>query len=136
MEKYNILLIACWKWGYSAADLSGTTRSKYSTDVKIIKVKCTGRIDMKFILAAFNHGADAVMVVGWHIGECEFEDGNIQAKKRVLFLKRVLDDLGINGDRLNIYECGAAEVNKFLESINDTLKKLKPLGRSPLAKIT
>ncbi|MBD3228036.1 MAG: hydrogenase iron-sulfur subunit [Candidatus Lokiarchaeota archaeon] len=70
------------------------------------------------------------------MGECEFEDGNIQAKKRVRFLKRVLDNLGINGDRLNIYECGAAEVNKFLEAINDTYQKLESLGRSPLTQIT
>jgi len=131
-EKYKIVAFACNKWGYGAADLAGVTRNKYPTDVRIIRVRCTGRVDAYHILHAFRMGADAVMVISWHIGECDFINGNIKALNRIKFVKRLLDELTLGESRLNLYECGAAEFNVFLESIKDTMEKLKRVGPNPL----
>jgi len=134
-EHFRVVAFACNKWGYGAADLTGTTRNKYPTDIRIIRVRCTGRIDAYHLLHAFRSGADAVMVVSWHIGECDFNNGNIKALSRVNFVKRVLDKIGLDGSRVNLYECGAAEFNIFLESVAHTMKILKKIGPNPLKKM-
>ena len=130
--KYNVVLFACDKWGYSAADLTGTCRMKYNTGVKIIRLRCTGRVDIAHIMHAIRAGADAVMVVGWHFGECDFKDGNIRANERIQFIKRVLDKSGLGGDRVNLYQCSAAEVNRFVEAVEDTIAHLQKLGPNPI----
>jgi len=129
---FKIVAFACNKWGYGAADLTGTTRSKYPTDIRIVRVRCTGRIDAYHLLHSFRSGADAVMVISWHIGECDFSNGNIKALIRINFVKRVLDRIGLDGRRVNLYECGAAEFTRFLAAIGDTMDKLRKLGPNPL----
>jgi F420-non-reducing hydrogenase iron-sulfur subunit len=72
------------------------------------------------------------MVVGCHVGECDFEKGNIMAEKHVNFVKRILERRGLGRDRVNMYYCSAAEVNRFKESIDDMMKKLEKLGPNPI----
>lgn len=72
------------------------------------------------------------MVVGCHIGECDFGNGNIMAERQVNFVKRVLERRGLGGDRVNMYRCSAAEVGRFKESVEDMMSKIRKLGPNPL----
>ena len=129
----KIIGFGCDKWGYSAADLTGVTRKTYSTDFHLIRVKCAGRVDIHLIMEAFLNGADAVAIISWKEGECEFGNGNTNTYKHVLALKKILKHVGISENRVQQYFCSAAEVEKFVKSVDDITKKayaLPPLPKS------
>ena len=130
--KYNIVTFVCLKWGYGAADLAGVSRLKYTPSVKIIKLRCTGRIDVKHILYAIKSGADGVMVVGWRPNECQFKTGNFTAQKHVDFANRILESRGFGSQRVNMYWCSSAESEKFVKSIEDAFEKIKIAGPNPV----
>ena len=134
-NKYSILMFACLKWGYSAADLAGVSRLKYSPAVKIIKLRCMGRIDVKHLLFAIKSGADGVMIVGWRPDECQFKDGNFKAQTHVDFANRILDRRGFGNQRINQYWLSGAESEKLVKSVEDTLEKVQRLGPNPLKSI-
>lgn len=127
----RIIGFGCEKWGYSAADLTGTTRKSYSTSFHLIRVRCTGRIGIDLIMDCFLNGADGVAIISWKEGECEFGRGNMNTHEHVLFLKKVFNHLGISEDRIQQYFCSAAEVEKFTSSINDISKKIESLPPLP-----
>ena len=93
-------------------------RLRYPPNVKIVKMPCTGKIDALYIMRAFENGADGVYVAGCHEGNCHFLEGNINAKRRVKYLKKVLDEIGIGGDRLEMFNMSAAEGPRFAEVAN------------------
>ena len=125
-------MFACLKWGYGAADLAGVSRLKYTPSVKIIKVRCTGRVDVKHILYAIKSGADGVMVVGWRENECQFKAGNFTASKHIDFAKRILDRRGFGSERINMYWCSSAESEKLVKSVEDCFEKIRRIGPNPL----
>lgn len=127
----RIIAFACLKWGYSAADLTGTSRKLYSTDVHIVKVKCTGRIGIHVIMDAFLNGVDGVAIISWKEGECEFGRGNMNTFDHVTFLKKLFEHLGISGDRIQQYFCSAAEVARFVSSVEDITNKVHALPPLP-----
>lgn len=129
---YNIVAFACLKWGYSAADLAGVSRLKYPSAIKIIKVRCTGRVDLKHILYSIKSGADGVMIVGWRPNECQFKNGNFTAQRHVELANRILDSRGFGNQRINMYWLSGAESEKFVRSVEDALEKVKSIGPSPL----
>lgn len=135
-EKYNkeprkIIAFGCDKWGYSVADLTGVTRKTYSTDFHLIRVRCTGRIGIHLIMEAFLNGADGVAIISWREGECEFGNGNINTFEHVLILKKFLKHVGISEDRVQQYFCSAAEVEKFINSVDDITKRIQTLPPIP-----
>lgn len=127
----KIIAFGCDKWGYSAADLTGTTRKLYTTDVHLVRVKCTGRIGIHIIMDAFLNGIDGVAIISWKEGECEFGRGNMNTFEHVNFLKKLFDHLGISGDRIQQYFCSAAEVAKFVSSVEDIANKIHALPPLP-----
>ena len=129
---YNILMFACLKWGYSAADLAGVSRLKYTTSVKIIKVRCTGRIDLKHILYAIKSGADGVMIVGWRPNECQFKSGNFTASTHVDLANRILERRNFGSQRVNMYWLSGAESEKLVKSVIDAYEKAKRAGPNPI----
>jgi len=129
----KIIAFGCDKWGYSAADLTGVTRRSYSTDFHLIRVRCTGRIGIHLIMEAFLNGADGVAIISWKEGECEFGNGNTNTYEHVLILKKFLKHAGISENRIQQYFCSAAEVEKFIKSVEDITKKVQALP--PLPKI-
>lgn len=131
-NNYKIVIFACLKWGYSAADLAGVSRMKYTTSVKIIKVRCTGRVDVKHILYSIKAGADGVMVVGWRPNECQFKEGNFNAQRHVDFANRILEKRGFGSRRVNMYWLSSAEAEKFVKSVEDAYEKVKRSGPNPL----
>ena len=131
-HEYKIIAFACVKWGYSAADLAGVSRLKYTTTVKIVKVRCTGRIDVKHILFSILSGADGVMVVGWRPNECQFKKGNFTAQKHVDLANRILASRGLGDQRVNMYWLSGAEAEKFVKSVEDAYEKIKRIGPNPI----
>lgn len=131
-HEYKIIAFACIKWGYSAADLAGVSRLKYTTTVKIVKVRCTGRIDVKHILFSILSGADGVMVVGWRPNECQFKKGNFTAQKHVDLANRILASRGFGDQRVNMYWLSGAEAEKFVKSVEDAYEKVKRIGPNPI----
>lgn len=105
---------------------------KYPPNVNIIRIRCTGRVNAGHLLHAIRDGADGVMVVGCRKGECEFPDGNLKADRNVNFVKRILERHGLGGNRVNMYFLSAAEAERFVAAVEDTLKKVEKLGPNPL----
>ena len=127
----KIIGFGCEKWGYSAADLTGTTRKSYSTNFHLIRVRCTGRIGIHLIMESFLNGADGVAIISWKEGECEFGNGNMNTYEHVKFLKRLFKHLGLSEDRIQQYFCSAAEVEKFIKSVEDITHKVGLLPPLP-----
>ena len=130
-NKRNIIAFACDKWGYAAADLTGTTRKTYSTDVHLIRVRCTGRVGIHLIMDCFVNGADGVAIISWQEGECEFGNGNLVTYDHIKMLKKIFKHLGISEKRVNQYFCSAADVEKFISSVKDISQKIHKLPPIP-----
>ena len=107
-------------------------RLSYPPNVKIVRFPCTGRVQVSHILRAFEDGADGVFVAGCLEGECHYQTGNIRAKKRVMYAKKLLDFVGIGGDRLEMYNLSAAQGQRFVEIAREMVERIKKLGPNPL----
>ena len=103
-------------------------RLSYPANIKIVKVPCTGRVDIIFILKAFENGADGVYLVGCLEGDCHFLTGNLRARKRVEYTKQLLDETGIGGERVAMYNLSAAEGQRFAEAAREMTEKIRALG--------
>lgn len=109
-------------------------RLQYSPNIRIIEMTCTGNTDHRVILNAFEEGADGVFVAGCMEGDCHFLKGNIRARKRVNAVKKLLDEIGIGGDRLEMYNLSSAQGGRFAEIANEMTARIKELGPNPLTK--
>jgi coenzyme F420-reducing hydrogenase delta subunit len=109
-------------------------RLNYPTNVKIVKVPCTGRVDVIHVLKAFEDGADGVYIAGCLEGECHYLAGNLRAKKRVGYLKQLLDECGIGGERVAMYNLSSAQGQRFAEIAREMTAKIRELGPSPIKK--
>ena len=129
------ILAFCCNWcSYAGADLAGVSRYQYPPNVRIIRMMCSGRVDPEFILHAFQKGVDGVMVIGCHIGDCHYVSGNLEAEKKVKMVKRLLEIVGFESDRLALEWVSAAEGLRFSRLITDFVEKVKLLGPNPLKK--
>lgn len=135
VKERNIIAFGCEKWGYSVADLTGTMRKSYSSTFHLIRVRCTGRIGIHLIMECFLNGADGVAIISWKEGECEFGKGNLNTYEHVKFLKMLFKHIGLSEDRIQQYFCSAAEVENFLNSVEDITNKIEALPRLPKQKI-
>jgi F420-non-reducing hydrogenase iron-sulfur subunit len=124
----KIALFACNWCTYAAMDLAGTSRMKYPPNFRVIKVMCSGRIDPQFILEAFRDGADGVLVAGCHPGDCHYIEGNVKTLRRMTLLKRIVESLGIEKERLRLEWISAAEAGKFVKVAHEMVEQIKALG--------
>jgi F420-non-reducing hydrogenase iron-sulfur subunit len=109
--------------------LAGVSRLQYTPNIKIVRVMCTGRVDLAFILRAFSNGADGVFIGGCWPGECHYiTEGNYLALSMMHLCRKLLERIGVNPERLKLEWISAAEGVRFAEVINDFSKKLKELG--------
>jgi F420-non-reducing hydrogenase iron-sulfur subunit len=113
---------------YLAADLAGTSRIKYLPNAEVVRVMCSGRVDVQFILKAFARGADGVLIGGCHPGDCHYQEGNYKALRRFRLVQRLLKQMGIEEERLRLEWISAAEGDRVRVVINDMVGKLKALG--------
>ena len=107
-------------------------RLSYPSNIKVIQVPCTGRVDIIHLLKAIEDGADGVYVAGCLEGECHFLTGNLKAKKRVRYVKKVLEELGIEPERVEMFNLSAGEGPRFAEIAREMEQKIKELGPSPV----
>ncbi len=127
----RIVAFLCNWCSYSGADLAGVSRLKTSPNLRIIRTMCSGRVDPSFIIKAFQLGADGVMVAGCHFGDCHYIEGNFKTMRRVEILKLLLQDFGINPNRLRLEWISASEAEKFARvsfEFTNEIKKLGPLN--------
>jgi F420-non-reducing hydrogenase iron-sulfur subunit len=124
----KIVGFLCNWCSYAGADAAGSKRKTYAPNVRVIRLMCSGRIDPQFILKAFKEGADGVVILGCHTGECHYKKGNYSALRRFYLLRRMLSQFGIEEERLRLDWVSASEADKFVEVINDVVKKVKALG--------
>jgi F420-non-reducing hydrogenase iron-sulfur subunit len=130
--KPKIVGFLCNWCSYAGADLAGVSRVQYPPTLRIVRVMCSGRVDPVFILEAFKDGADGVLVAGCHPGDCHYVSGNYKAQNRVLLLKKVLEQLGLEPERLRLEWVSASEGDRFAGIINDMTKEITKIGPSPL----
>ncbi len=126
--KPRIIGFTCTWCTYAGADLAGTSRLKYPASIRLIRIMCTGRLEPGFILEAFSQGADGVFVGGCHPGDCHYQTGNLKAKRRLIMIKKVLPQLGIDPSRLRVEWISASEGAKFAESITEFTQHIQSLG--------
>jgi F420-non-reducing hydrogenase iron-sulfur subunit len=134
MKNFEPVIVGfvCNECVYAAADLAGTTRLRYPQNIRMIRVPCTGQVDMTHILRAFENGADGVFVGGCLKDQCHYVDGNIKAEKRVNFLKEILKAMGMEEERLSIHFMSAAMAREFVNMAEDLTDTIRKLGPSPL----
>jgi F420-non-reducing hydrogenase iron-sulfur subunit len=129
----KIVGFLCNWCSYAGADLAGVSRIQYPTSIRIIRVMCSGRVDPAFVLEAFKNGADGVLVAGCHLpSDCHYLSGNFKAQRRIMLLKKVLEQFGIEPERLRLEWVSASEGDKFATIIKDMTEQIKKLGPSPL----
>ena len=109
-------------------------RLNYPTFIKVIKVPCTGRVDVLTMLKAFEAGVDGVYLAGCLEGECHFLKGNLRARKRVNYAKTLLKEVGIEPERLEMYNLSAAQGQRFAAIANEMADRIRALGPSPIKK--
>jgi len=124
----KIVGFLCNWCSYRGADLAGTSRMKSAPNVRPIRVMCSGRVEPTFILKAFEAGADGVLVLGCHPGDCHYAEGNYKAARRIPLLKRMLEQFGIEDERVRLDWVSASEGASFVSIVNDITAKIKELG--------
>ena len=107
-------------------------RLPYPDTIRIIRLPCTGKVDVVHIMEAFEKGADGVYVAGCLEGECHFIRGNLRARSRVEYVKKLLDEIGVGGERLEMYNVAASDGPRFAEVAREMHEKIKALGPSPI----
>lgn len=107
-------------------------RLSYPSNIKIIQVPCTGRVDIIHLLNAIESGADGVYVAGCLEGDCHYISGNIKAKKRVQYVKKVLEELGIEPGRVEMFNLSAGDGPRFAEIAIEMNNRIKELGPTPV----
>jgi len=130
--RVEVVAFCCFYCAYAAADLAGVMRLSYPPNVKVVLLPCTGGVDPLYILRAFEAGADGVFVAGCLEGQCHYQVGNLQAKSRVRYLKRLLDETGIGGERLEMFNLSSAQGPRFAEVAREMTERITALGPSPV----
>ncbi len=128
----NILGFLCNWCSYAGADLAGTSRMKYPSNLKSIRVMCSGRVDPAFVLEALRKGVDGVLIAGCHPGDCHYQSGNYKTNRRVKLLKKLLEELGIDPKRVRFEYVSASEGQKFATVVTEFVAEIKKLGPNPL----
>jgi F420-non-reducing hydrogenase iron-sulfur subunit len=129
-DKFEPLIIGftCNWCSYRAADLAGMSRLKYPPNIRLIRLMCSGRLDPTFILKALKGGADGVLITGCHPGECHYLEQNYKTLKRYLLLRKMLEQLGVEPERVKLVWASAAEGVYLAEVITDMVEQVRKLG--------
>ncbi len=134
MENFEpeIVAFCCHYCAYTAADMAGSKRISYPSNVKIIRVPCTGKVDAIHLMKALEKGADGVYVAGCLDGDCHFKNGNLRAKARVARVKKFLEDLGLEAERVEMIYLSAGMGAQFAQTAQNFTDTIKALGPSPV----
>jgi F420-non-reducing hydrogenase iron-sulfur subunit len=134
METFEpvIVAFACHYCAYTAADMAGSMRLNYPPNIKIVRVPCTGKVDVIHIMRALQRGADGVYVAGCLEGDCHFNNGNVRARHRVERVKKLLEEIGIGPERVEMLNMSAGMGPKFAQTAIEFTEKIRQLGPNPI----
>ena len=128
----KIVAFCCHYCAYASADLAGSMRLQYPPGVRIVRTPCTGRLEVEYYMKAFENGADGVLVAGCLEGGCHFIEGNLMAKKRVNATRKILEESGLEEERLRMVNISAAMAKNLVEVIHEMVYIIKELGPNPI----
>ena len=128
----TIVAFLCNWCSYTGADLAGTSRMKYASNLRVIRMMCSGRVDPTFVLKAFIEGADGVLICGCHPGDCHYHEGNYKCLRRFKLLEKYLDQMGIDTARIRLEWISASEGKEFAELVNEFSKTITSLGKADI----
>jgi coenzyme F420-reducing hydrogenase delta subunit len=132
----RIVGFLCNWCSYAGADLAGTSRLKIPANLRVVRVPCSGRINPLFIFKALEEGADGVMVSGCHPGDCHYISGNRYAKRKLAMLRRLLEWVGIEPERIHLTWLSASEGARYAVEVAEFVDKVRALGRrNPMARL-
>jgi len=139
MTQYNekefepeITAFMCIYCGYMAADTAGSLRIPYPSNVKLVRLPCTGKTDSRYILKAFEDGADGVYVVACPVGNCHHVRGNERGLERVKRTKTMLDEIGLGGERLDMFFMSGGQGRAFADAASEMTDRVRKLGPNPI----
>ena len=127
-----IIAFCCHYCAYAAADLAGSMRLQYPTNVRVLKLPCTGKLEVNYLLTAFERGVDGVIVAGCLEGGCHYLEGNLRARRRVERAREILSEIGLEPERVEMFNLSSAEGPRFAQIVNEMSTRLAKLGPSPL----
>ncbi len=131
----RIIAFLCNWCTYAGADLAGTSRIQYPPNVRIIRLMCSGALDVTYVLKALLGGADGVLIGGCHPGDCHYQSGNYKARRRVAILKNILEQMGFDADRVWLRWISASEGQYFADTVKEMVAALKEKGPNPLREL-
>ncbi len=131
-ENPKIIAFLCNWCSYTGADLAGTSRMKYASYVRVIRVMCSGRVDPTFVIKSFQEGADGVLICGCHPGDCHYHEGNYKCLRRFHLLQKYIKQMGIQPERLRLEWISASEGREFSELVNEFSESIKALEPSQI----
>ena len=124
----KIVAFCCNYCAFAAADLAGAMRLQYPPNVRIILLPCTGKVDALHLIKAIEDGADGVFVAGCLEGQCHYLEGNLRAKKKVAYVKKLLIEVDIEPERIEMFNLSSAMGKKFAEIAEEMTDRIKQLG--------
>ena len=116
---------------YTGADLAGTSRLQYPPNLRVIRLMCSGAVDVSYVLKPLLEGADGVLIGGCHPGDCHYQEGNYKARRRIAILEESLATMGFDKERVWLRWISASEGGKFAETVAQFTARLKALGPNP-----
>ncbi len=128
MFEPNIVGFLCNWCSYAGADLAGVSRLQYPSNLRVIRVMCSGRIDPHLLIEALEFGADGILISGCHPGDCHYISGNYNAVYKILFAKKLIEKIGINPDRIHLDWVSASEGERFKTVVTDFTNQITELG--------
>lgn len=127
-----MIVAYCCNWcSYAGADLAGTSRFEYPTNIRIVRIMCTGRMDPALVLETLRMGADGVLIAGCHPGDCHYQKGNFMMEKRYDYIKKAVESVGIGPERVRLEWISASEGGKWAALIREMTEDVKRLGPNP-----
>jgi F420-non-reducing hydrogenase iron-sulfur subunit len=127
-----LILAFCCNWcAYAGADLAGTARLSYPPNIRIIRAMCSGMVHPALVIDALMKGADGILIAGCHPGDCHYTDGNVKTERRVEAMYVMMEDMGIERDRLRLEWVSSGEGEKFARVVRETTEQVKKIGLNP-----
>ncbi len=124
----KIVGFMCNWCAYRGADLAGTSRMKSAPNVRTVRVMCSGRVDPQLVVKSFQLGADGVLILGCHPGDCHYSEGNYKAARRISLLKKMMAQFGIEDERIRLDWVSASEGVRFKNIVNEMTEQIRVLG--------
>ncbi len=132
LEFEPLILAFCCNWcSYAGADLAGTARISYPPNIRIIRVMCSGMVHPALVMDALAKGIDGVLIAGCHPGDCHYIDGNLKTERRFEAMQVMMEDMGMETERLRLEWVSSGEGEKFARVVGDMTEQLKKIGPNP-----